>query len=98
MIGNTLALRGAAHWSILPWAKAGLSDRDKPRSTNMTYPVPQPSNRQYPVDFPGEFVARTVLIKPRVMTVRVQPIHIYGRYHSVSLTDNPARTVAGASA
>ena len=49
------------------------------------------------MDVPRESVALIVLIKPRGMVVRAQPIHICGRYRLVALTDNPVIMAAGAS-
>ena len=88
---------GGVECSILPWVKASVSDQDKPRSTNITHPVPQPSSSKYPMGFPRESVAWTVVIKPRGMMVSAHPIHICSRYRLVTLTDNPAAMAAGAT-
>ena len=87
---------GGVVCNVLPWVKTRVSDEDEPRSTNITYPIPQPRRSKHPMGFSRESVARIVVMKPRDIMVRIQPIHIWGRYRPVTLTDNPAEMAAGA--
>ena len=82
-------------FTMLPCIEASVLNRNSFSSMNTTHPAPKPDIKKYPMDFPRESVARTVLIKPNPTITIAQPAHICGRYRLVAVIDIPVMRADG---